>query len=112
MAMPKCKSIRGFNLKKCVISVIVIALNDWSLRPSWTLDNVKKKFPYSTTKNVRLTREEMEKSYLLEKVADGGLKHREAEPSQENGNRNYLRGVREGRRREVIFEGIKSGESF
>jgi hypothetical protein len=33
-------------------------------------DLIKTQFPYSTTKNILLTREEREKSYILEKVPE------------------------------------------
>ncbi|EFX60720.1 hypothetical protein DAPPUDRAFT_123207, partial [Daphnia pulex] len=48
-------------------------------------DLIKTQFPYSTTKNVLLAREEREKSYILEKVPEVGLHHREAESLVEKG---------------------------
>ncbi|EFX65938.1 hypothetical protein DAPPUDRAFT_263981 [Daphnia pulex] len=63
---------------------------------------IKTQFPYSTTKNVLLTREEREKSYIL------GLHHRRAESSEEKGYVNYLRGVREERRRGEIFGSLRT----
>ncbi|EFX68341.1 hypothetical protein DAPPUDRAFT_114656 [Daphnia pulex] len=58
------------------------------------LEMVKKTFPYSTTKDVLMTWEEMNKSCLLTKIPETtqGFLHCEAEPSQkEKGDHGNLR---------------------
>ncbi|EFX68350.1 hypothetical protein DAPPUDRAFT_260259 [Daphnia pulex] len=58
------------------------------------LEMVKKTFPYSTTKDVLMTWEEMNKSFLLTKIPETtqGFLHCEAEPSQkEKGDHGNLR---------------------